>query len=200
MTENWLSTSWTEVWLVVVSAIAIVLTLVAVIRVVGLRSLSKMSSFDFAVTIALGSVLGGVAASSTSLLNGMIAVVALLATQTTIALLRQRTSAGVIVDNTPMMLMRDGQFIDETLRHTRVTRADVLAKLREANAIRLDQVHAVVLESTGDVSVLHGDGPVDDLLLDGVRGADPPLRTSLRAWNGVGSSPSSWAESWHSCS
>ena len=174
MTENWLSTSWTEVWLVVVSAIAIVLTLVAVIRVVGLRSLSKMSSFDFAVTIALGSVLGGVAASSTSLLNGKIAVGALLATQTTIALLRQRTSAGVIVDNTPMMLMRDGQFIDETLRHTRVTRADVLAKLREANAIRLDQVHAVVLESTGDVSVLHGDGPVDDLLLDGVRGADPP--------------------------
>ena len=165
MIENWLSTSWTEVWLVLVSAIAIVLTLVAVIRVVGLRSLSKMSSFDFAVTIALGSVLGGVAASSTSLLNGMIAVVALLATQTTIALLRQRTSAGEVVDNTPMLLMRNGEFIDDALRHTRVT------KLREANAIRLDQVHAVVLESTGDVSVLHGDQPVDDRLLDGVRGA-----------------------------
>ena len=167
MIENWLSTSWTEVWLVLVSAIAIVLTLVAVIRVVGLRSLSKMSSFDFAVTIALG----GVAASSTSLLNGMIAVVALLATQTTIALLRQRTSAGEVVDNTPMLLMRNGEFIDDALRHTRVTRSDVLAKLREANAIRLDQVHAVVLESTGDVSVLHGDQPVDDRLLDGVRGA-----------------------------
>ena len=174
MIENWLSTSWTEVWLVVVSAIAIVLTLVAVIRVVGLRSLSKMSTFDFAVTIALGSVLGGVAASSTSLLDGMIAVVALLATQTTIALLRQRTSAGEIVDNTPMLLMRDGEFIDDALRHTRVTRSDVFAKLREANAIRLDQVHAVVLESTGDVSVLHGDGPLDHLLLDGVRGAHPP--------------------------
>ena len=171
MIENWLSTSWTEVWLVLVSAIAIVLTLVAVIRVVGLRSLSKMSSFDFAVTIALGSVLGGVAASSTSLLNGMIAVVALLATQTTIALLRQRTSAGEVVDNTPMLLMRNGEFIDDALRHTRVTRSDVLAKLRGANAIRLDQVHAVVLESTGDVSVLHGDQPVDDRLLDGVRGA-----------------------------
>ena len=169
MIENWLSTSWTEVWLVLVSAIAIVLTLVAVIRIVGLRSLSKMSSFDFAVTIALGSVLGGVAASSTSLLNGMIAVVALLATQTTIALLRQRTSAGEIVDNTPMLLMRDGEFIEAAMRRTRVTRSDVIAKLREANAIHLDRVHAVVLESTGDVSVLHGDGPVDDLLLDDLR-------------------------------
>lgn len=174
MIENWLSTSWTEVWLVIVSAIAIVLTLVAAIRIVGLRSLSKMSSFDFAVTIALGSVLGGVAASSTSLLNGMIAVGALLATQSTIAVFRQRTSAGDVVDNTPMLLMRDGEFIDDALHRTRVTKSDVLAKLREANAIRLDQVHAVVLESTGDVSVLHGGGPVDDLLLDGVRGAGRP--------------------------
>ncbi|MDW3212587.1 MAG: DUF421 domain-containing protein [Ilumatobacteraceae bacterium] len=172
MIENWLSTSWTEVWLVTVSAVAIVLTLVAVIRVVGLRALSKMSSFDFAVTIALGSVLGGVAASSTSLLNGMIAVGVLLATQTAIALVRQHTSVGKAVDNTPMLLMRDGEFIDEALRHTRVTRSDVAAKLREANAIRLDQVRAVVLESTGDVTVLHGDGPIDDLLLDGVRGAE----------------------------
>ncbi len=169
MIENWLSTSWTEVWLVVVSAVAIVLTLVAVIRIVGLRSLSKMSSFDFAVTIALGSVVGGVAASSTSLLNGMIAVGALLATQTVIALVRQHTSVGTNVDNTPVLLLRDGEFIDEALRHTRVTRSDVAAKLREANALQLDQVRAVVLESTGDVSVLHGDGPIDDLLLDGVR-------------------------------
>lgn len=171
MVENWLWTSWTEVWLVVVSAVAIVLTIVALIRVVGLRSLSKMSSFDFAVTIALGSVLGGVAASSTSLANGMIAVAALLATQTAIALVRQRTSGGRIVDNTPVLLMRDGEFIDAAMRATRVTRSDVIAKLREANAIHLDQIHAVVLESTGDVSVLHGPGPVDDLLFDDVRDA-----------------------------
>lgn len=172
MLETWLSTSWTEVWLVVVSAIAMVLTLVAVIRVVGLRSLSKMSGFDFAVTVALGSVLGGVAASSTSLLNGMIAVAALLATQTVIAFVRQRTSVSEIVDNTPMLLMRDGEFLDDALRSTRVTRSDVMAKLREANAVRLDQVLAVVLETTGDVSVLHGEGPIDEPLLAGVRGAE----------------------------
>ncbi len=169
MVENWLWTSWTEVWLVLVSAVAIVLTIVALIRVVGLRSLSKMSSFDFAVTIALGSVLGGVAASSTSLANGMIAIAALLATQTTIALVRRHTRVGKAVDNTPMLLMRDGEFIEAAMRRTRVTRSDVIAKLREANAIHLDRVHAVVLESTGDVSVLHGDGPVDDLLLDDLR-------------------------------
>ncbi len=50
-----------------------------------------------------------------------------------------------------------------------MTRSDVYAKLREANVIALDQALAVVLESTGNVSVLHGDGPLDRRLLDGVR-------------------------------
>ena len=169
MIEQWLTTSWTEVWLVVVSAVAILAVLVATIRLVGLRSLSKMSSFDFAVTVALGSVLATVATSSTSLLNGAVAIVALLGTQFVIALVRQRTRVGDVVDNEALLLVRDGEFVDAALRESRVTRSDVIAKLREANVLHLDQVRAVVLESTGDVSVLHGDGPVDDVLLEGVR-------------------------------
>ena len=41
--------------------------------------------------------------------------------------------------------------------------------LREANALQLSQVRAVILEDTGDVSVLHGPEEVDDELLEGVR-------------------------------
>ncbi len=33
------------------------------------------------------------------------------------------------------------------------------------------QVLAVVLETTGDISVLHGSGPLDELLLEGVADA-----------------------------
>ena len=52
-----------------------------------------------------------------------------------------------------------------------MTRSDVLAKLREANVLAMTDVRAVVLETTGDISVLHGDAQVDDILLAGVRGA-----------------------------
>jgi uncharacterized membrane protein YcaP (DUF421 family) len=131
-----------------------------------------MSSFDFAVTVALGSILATVAVSSTSLINGAVAVAALLGTQAGVATLRQRLPVERLVDNTPVILMRDGVFVDEALRRNRVTRTDVLAKLREANVLRLDEVRVVVLEATGDVSVLHGDGPVDAMLLDGVRSTD----------------------------
>jgi uncharacterized membrane protein YcaP (DUF421 family) len=63
--------------------------------------------------------------------------------------------------------------LDDVLRREGVTRADVLAKLREANVLRMEEVRAVVLESTGDISVLHADDDTElqDVLLEGVRGA-----------------------------
>jgi hypothetical protein len=41
-----------------------------------------------------------------------------------------------------------------------------------AGVHRREQVHAVVLETTGDMSVLRGAGPFDRELLQGVRGAE----------------------------
>jgi uncharacterized membrane protein YcaP (DUF421 family) len=71
------------------------------------------------------------------------------------------------MQNAPVFLMRDGQFCEDALDTTRVAKSDVIAKLREANALDLDKVHAVVLETTGDVSVLHGDR-LDERLIENV--------------------------------
>ncbi|NND74908.1 MAG: DUF421 domain-containing protein [Ilumatobacter sp.] len=167
MAADWLWTSWSAAWLLVLSSIAALIVVIAAIRITGLRSLSKMSSFDFAVTVAIGSILASVAATSTSLANGAIAVGTLLTAQAVIALLRQRSFLAGRIDNQPLLLMRDGEFIEHALHRSRVTENDVLAKLRAANVTELSQVSAVVLETTGDVSVLHGDGPLaDDLLRD----------------------------------
>ena len=64
--------------------------------------------------------------------------------------------------------------LDDVLLRTRVTRDDILGKLREANVIDLSEVYAVVLESTGDISVLHGkDGKaLDARLLKDVKGSE----------------------------
>ena len=169
MVYEWLGTSSEELLLVVVSAIAMLIAAIGVIRLVGLRSLSKMSSFDFEVTVALGSIVATVAATSTSLWTGVLAFITLLAVQWLVATFRQRsTFFTALVDNEPQLLMVGSEFIAAHLRDARVTRNDVFAKLREANVTDLSQVLAVVLETTGDISVLHGDGPLDDALLEGV--------------------------------
>lgn len=169
MVSDWLSTSPTETWLVPLSSVLMLVIAIGVIRTTGLRSLSKMSGFDFLVTVALGSIVATVSATSTSLLNGALAFATLLAAQATIAIFRRSDRFGRLVDNQPQLLMSGTGMDHRAMAACRVTEHDVIAKLREANVTRLDQVLAVVLETTGDISVLHGDGELDVRMLDGVR-------------------------------
>jgi len=174
MINDWLTTSADELWLVPLSTLLIFTVAIATVRIAGLRALSKMSSFDFLVTVALGSTVATVAATSTSLINGALAFASLLGFQALIAVLRSRTSFSAVVDNTPRLLMLGPVMHESTMTACRVTRSDVVAKLREANVTSLDQVLAVVLETTGDISVLHGEGPLEPLLLDGVASSTSP--------------------------
>lgn len=181
MTRTWLSTDWNQVWLVAVSAAALFGVVILIARVVGLRSFSKMSSFDFVVTLATGSILASVAASSTSLANGALALVVLYAIQWIVAQLRRRTSwATRLVDNEPIAVMLEGEFLEDNLTAARVTEADVRAKLRQNNVHALDDVRAVVLETTGDVSVIHGDAPVDERIMFDVRGFETTRTPAVR--------------------
>lgn len=151
----------TEAWLIVVSAVGVLGAVVVYTRVVGLRSFSKMSAFDFAVTVAIGSAISSVALLGSSLLAGVLAIGTLLATQYLIAQLRSRWNFSPLIDNAPVVLMVGHRFLHDNLARSRVTEDDVRAKLREANAYNYGQVRAVILESTGDVSVIHGDAPLD---------------------------------------
>jgi uncharacterized membrane protein YcaP (DUF421 family) len=141
------------------------------VRVIGLRAFSKMTSFDFVTTIAIGSLLAGCvqATSWSELAQALIAISALLGIQYVVSRTRARhDDFEGLIGNTPALLMRDGVFEHATLTRTRTSRSDVIAKLREANVMDLSQVRAVVLETTGDISVLHGES-LNDILLEGVR-------------------------------
>lgn len=148
--------------------------IIVLVRIVGLRSFSKMTNFDFVMTVAMGSLLAGAAQTGSwaNLLQTMIAMAALFAAQFCVAYVRQRSDAfDKAVQNTPVLLMKDGVVLHDALRQTRVTHSDLMAKLREANAIELSSVRAVILETTGDVAVLHG-STVDKVLLKGIARVD----------------------------
>ncbi|WP_345295536.1 DUF421 domain-containing protein [Luteimonas vadosa] len=146
---------------------------VVLVRINGLRSFSKMTNFDFVMTVAVGSLLAGASQSTSWLpfLQTLSAMAALFLVQYASARLRKASDRfEALVQNEPVVLMRDGQVIDQALAATRVTRSDLVAKLREANVLDFSQVRAVVLETTGDISVLHG-GPLSDALLQGTKAA-----------------------------
>ena len=152
------------------SAIALTWVII-VVRVIGLRAFSKMTAFDFVATVATGSLLAGACQATTwpEFAQPTLAISALLGAQFVIAKIRQASdSFEQAVQNEPVILMREGEIFDAALSETRVARADLIAKLREANALRFSDVRAVVLETTGDISVLHGD-TLEEGLLEGAR-------------------------------
>ncbi|WP_216644261.1 DUF421 domain-containing protein [Palleronia sp. THAF1] len=159
------------VYLLLRAAIAVA-GMVLFTRVNGLRSFSKMAGYDFGITIAFGSVLASMvmATEASTFWINFGALLALFVVQRTISYFRVENDIfHDWIGNDPLLLMRNGEFLEHNLRKGRVTRADVYGKLREANALQLSQVRAVILEDTGDVSVLHGPEDIDDILLEGVR-------------------------------
>ncbi|WP_306259862.1 DUF421 domain-containing protein [Pararhizobium sp. IMCC21322] len=144
---------------------------VIVVRVIGLRAFSKMTAFDFVVTVAIGSLLAGAsqAASWSAFLQPIVAIASLLGVQWITARLRRSSDRfEAIVQNSPVLLMHDGEILHAALDATRVAEDDLIAKLREANVLDLSDVRAVVLETTGDISVLHGP-KMQERLLDNVQ-------------------------------
>ena len=70
--------------------------------------------------------------------------------------------------------MKGQTILHDNLKHARIEKSQLIAKLREANVLDFKQIEAVVLESTGDISVLHKSSESDDTnlsaeLLKGVR-------------------------------
>ncbi len=136
------------------------LWVILLVRWIGLRSFSKMTAFDFVATLATASLLASsaIAQDLPSFLQPVAAIGMLFLFQFGLSWLRSKSvNFRKLIDNTPHVLVRDGVFDDEALAKFRVTRSDVMAKIRGSSASALGNVKAVVLETTGDISVVIAD-------------------------------------------
>jgi uncharacterized membrane protein YcaP (DUF421 family) len=173
---DWLTTTWEASGIAVLSAAGVYAAVILHTRIAGLRSFSKMSAFDFAMTIGVGSMIAStILWRDVSLLMGVVGIASLFGLQYLVSWLRVAWPRfGRSLDNRPVLIMRDGRMLEEAMRANEITRSDVLAKLREANVLRLEDARAVVLETTGDISVLHAPAEREvrlDIVLEGVQGA-----------------------------
>ncbi|MDT0303874.1 DUF421 domain-containing protein [Streptomonospora wellingtoniae] len=154
------------------------LSLVLFSRIAGLRSFSQMTNFDMAATVAFGSMVATTAVSAkTSLLEGVVALGVLFTAQGVLAWARRRYGAERLLDSGPLLLMRDGVVVEDNLARARMSRGDLCSKLRLAGVTAFDQAAAVVMESTGEVSVLRrapGGAEVEPELLATVSAGDGP--------------------------
>ncbi|MXV37804.1 DUF421 domain-containing protein [Flavobacteriaceae bacterium Ap0902] len=168
---NWILEDWNIILNASITAIVMLCVVMIVTRINGLRSFAKITPIDFAVTVTIGSVINStIITDGNSIVKGSIVIFILLAVQTLFGKLKSKFNwFDKVAFNDPIFLMRDGEFLDENIRATNVSRANIVAKLRENNVNQLSQVRAVVLETTGDISVMSGDNKIDDYLISDVK-------------------------------
>ncbi|MGB3776036.1 MAG: YetF domain-containing protein [Leeuwenhoekiella sp.] len=163
MFEKYFYKDISEIPYMVLGAIVIYIIMVLYTRIFGLKSFSKMTGFDFVNTVAIGNILAmSVATSNPTWLTGILLIGLLYFMNYMIAVLRNKSeNLRQILDNSPLLLMENGKIIHKNMKAAKVTEDELIGKLREANVIVLSQVKAVVLETTGDVSVLHSDKDIE---------------------------------------
>ncbi|WP_034258693.1 DUF421 domain-containing protein [Aequorivita capsosiphonis] len=154
--EKWFITTPKAALAIVLSCVGIYVAVILFTRIFGKRSFSKMSSFDFAMTVAVGSIIATtILSSSVSILEGIIGLFTVYLLQLTAAYFRKYKFFQNLIDNEPLLLMDGKTILFDNLKKARVTEGDLRSKLREANVLNLSQVRAVVFETTGDMVVLH---------------------------------------------
>jgi uncharacterized membrane protein YcaP (DUF421 family) len=160
-------------WETAAASFIIFIVIIVATRIIGLRSFAKFTAYDFAFTVAIGSIISSTLTSSTSVAHGAVAIVSLLLLTFIFSFLQRAfKKLSSLISNKPLLLMDGGEILHENLKYARIEKTQLIAKLREANVIDYSQVKAVVLEATGDISVLHSSDKAVELnqeLLEGVR-------------------------------
>ncbi|MBT8296039.1 MAG: DUF421 domain-containing protein, partial [Gramella sp.] len=141
--EKWFQFKEVDLLAIILTTLGIFVAVIICTRLVGKRSFSKMSSFDFAMTVAIGSMIATtVLSKSVSFWDGVIGIATVYVLQIAVAFLRRYKAVKKVVDNSPLLLMDGKNILFDNLKKAKVTEEDLRSKLREANVIRLKEVRA----------------------------------------------------------
>ena len=170
--EKWFAIEWQQALGISLSALGLYGGLIVFTRLMGLRSFSKLSSYDFAMTVAIGSILAStILSDSPSLAQGIVAVAVLFLIQGTISVIRRKSKPlKSLIDNQAIILMAHGEYFCDNLKEANLTKSDVQEVLRRNGLKAKSEVFAVIMETTGDMSVIKQDSTAPDWsLFDDIR-------------------------------
>lgn len=153
---NFYFSGWEPLVRIVLVGIGMYAALVLFLRVSRSRTLSSMNAFDFIVTVAIGSAFGrALTAKTVALSEALVAFGLLVTLQYVVTWVQVRWPFfGRVITNPPALLYFRGEFVDEEMRRQRIAKSELQSAVRKKQFGSLEEVEAVVLESSGEFSVI----------------------------------------------
>jgi uncharacterized membrane protein YcaP (DUF421 family) len=139
-----------------VNAVAGYLFLVVIVRILARRPGAQMTPFEFVLIFLIGGlIILSTAGEDRSMTNCLGAVVAICLMHRLVASAKQKwPRIGAMIDGTPVVLLKDGQWQDRAMNDMHIQDVDVMASARTKGIRTLDQIKYAVLERNGAISVI----------------------------------------------
>ncbi len=148
----------------VLRSLGIYVFLLVLFRIAGKRSLAQITTFDFILLLIISETTQqALLGDDGSLLNAMVVMATLIGADIALSLTKQRwPTLERWLEGLPVIVLRDGEPLQERMRNLRVDEDDILTAAREAHGLeRLDQIKYAVVERSGGISIVpRAQGPL----------------------------------------
>jgi uncharacterized membrane protein YcaP (DUF421 family) len=147
----------------VIRAVVAFLFILLITRVVGRRELGSLEPFDLILLVVTGDLVQQGITQSDYSVTGMLIVISTIGLMTILVSylgFRFRTLRGVL-EGKPLVLVEDGEPVEQNLRRERLTVGELLSEARLQQIASLDELRWAILETSGEISFLKrqdGDG------------------------------------------
>ena len=129
--------------------------LIAVIRLMGKRQIGQMEPSEFVVTMLVANLASiPMEDSGTPLYTGLVPILTVLGMELVLSHLSLKSLRfRKLICGKPVILIENGNILQQNLRKTRVTLDELTGHLREKDVLDLESVQYAILETNGNLSV-----------------------------------------------
>jgi uncharacterized membrane protein YcaP (DUF421 family) len=130
--------------------------LLAMVRLMGKRQIGELQMTEFISAVMLSeAAVFPITDRDIPLLYGLLPLIVISSIEVILALLcRKYTPVRHLLEGKPILLVENGQYKEENLTRTRISREEVDSQIRVFGLENVSQVEKVILEPTGQMSVL----------------------------------------------
>lgn len=141
----------------VLRAIAIYLVLMVVFKIAGRRALLQMTSFDLILLLIISEATQqALLGNDFSVTGAALTIITLVAVDILFGTLKKYVKgAENLIDGTPVVLVENGQMLENKMREADITRDDIMVSARNNQGIAdLAEIKFAILERNGHISII----------------------------------------------
>ena len=148
----------------ILHAIAGYFFLVIVVRLLARRAGSQMALFEFVLVFLMGGiVILSTVGNDRSVTNCTCAVIAVGLMHRLVAYAKSKSPKfGAVIDGTPLVLLKNGEWQEDVMSGMRIDHEDVLAASRTKGVRSFEGIQYAILERNGGISIIKAEQEGED--------------------------------------